>query len=168
MLLLPTPVWHIAHGNSPELCRRSSTVPQIMIFVFLAFTLSPFSSIAPFQVKSLLIHSSIDSPMTTRSLAYRSSHGTPQRNSRDKASSTMMKSSRLSTEPWSTPTFTSNSSLYPSPIRTRLLALKYIPWTVTLSTHPHQVSSVPTKWPSGTLGHSQESLIILLSVACTD
>ena len=42
MLLLPTPVQQTAHGNSPELCRRSSPVPQIMIFVFPAFTLSPF------------------------------------------------------------------------------------------------------------------------------
>ena len=35
MLLLPTSVRQTAHGNSPELCRRSSPVPQIMIFVFL-------------------------------------------------------------------------------------------------------------------------------------
>ena len=43
--------------------------------------------------------------------------GTPERNSRDKASSTMMKSSGLSTDPWWTPTFTLNSCscipLYP-------------------------------------------------------
>ena len=57
MLLLPTPVRQTAHGNSPELCRRSSPEPQIMIFVFPAFTLSPFFSIAFFQVKSLLTHS---------------------------------------------------------------------------------------------------------------
>ena len=44
-MLLPTPV-----RNSPELCRRSSPAPQIMIFVFPAFTLSPFSYIASFQV----------------------------------------------------------------------------------------------------------------------
>ena len=49
------------HGNSPELCRRSRPIPQIMIFVFPAFTLSPFSSIASFQVKSLLTHSLSDS-----------------------------------------------------------------------------------------------------------
>ena len=54
MLLLPTPVRQTAHGNSPELCRRSSPVPQIMIFVFPAFTLNPFSSIASFHVKSFL------------------------------------------------------------------------------------------------------------------
>ena len=45
MLLLPTPVWQAAHGNSPKLYRRSSPVPQIMIFFFPAFTLSPFFSI---------------------------------------------------------------------------------------------------------------------------
>ena len=69
MLLLPTPVRQTAHGNSPELCRRSSPVPQIMIFVFPAFTLSPFSSIASFHTKSLLTHSSSDSAMITRSSA---------------------------------------------------------------------------------------------------
>ena len=41
----------------------------------------------------------------------------------------MMKSSGLSTDPWGTPTFTSNSSLYPSPTRTRLHAFAYIPCT---------------------------------------
>ena len=55
--------------------------------------------------------------------------GDPEQNLRDKASSTMMKSSGLTTEPWRTPTFTSNSSLYPSPTRTRLRALAYIPCT---------------------------------------
>ena len=53
-----------AHGNSPELCRRSSPVPQIP-----AFTLSLFSSIDSLQVKSLLTHSSSDSAMITRSSA---------------------------------------------------------------------------------------------------
>ena len=48
-------------------CRRSSPIPQIMIFVFPAFTLSPFFSIASFQVKSLLTHSSSDSAVITRS-----------------------------------------------------------------------------------------------------
>ena len=35
----------------------------------------------------------------------------------------------LSTDPWWTPTFTSNSLLEPSPTPTRLRALAYIPWT---------------------------------------
>ena len=61
MLLLPIPVRQTAHGNSPELCRRSRPVLQIMIFVFPVFTLSPFFSIASFQVKSLLTHSSSES-----------------------------------------------------------------------------------------------------------
>ena len=55
--------------------------------------------------------------------------GTPERNSRDKASSTMMKSSGLSTDPWWTPSFTSNPSLYPSSTRTRLRTFAYIPCT---------------------------------------
>ena len=77
----------------------------------------------------LLTHSSSDSAMITRSSAKRSSQGTPERNSRDKASSTMMKSSGLRTDPWWTPTFTSNSSLYPSLTRIRLRAFAYIPCT---------------------------------------
>ena len=69
MLLLSTPVRQTAHGNSPELCKRSSPIPQIMIFVFPAFTLRPFFSIAIFHVKSLLTHSSSESAMITRSSA---------------------------------------------------------------------------------------------------
>ena len=65
MLLLPTPVQQMAHGNSPELCRRSRPVPQDVIFVFPAFTLSPFS-IASFQVKSLPTRSSRDSELVLR------------------------------------------------------------------------------------------------------
>ena len=101
---------------------------QACTTVFPAFTLSPFS-MASFHIKSLLTHSSRESAMMTRSSAYRSSQGTPALNSRDKASSTMMKSKGLSTDPWWTPTFTSNSLLKPSPTRTRLRALAYIPWT---------------------------------------
>ena len=47
----------------PELCWMSRPIPQIMIFVFPAFTPSSFSSIASLQVKSLLTHSSSDSAM---------------------------------------------------------------------------------------------------------
>ena len=100
MLLLPTPVRQTAHGNSPELCRRPRPMSQIMIFVFPAFTLSPFSSNTSFQVKSHLTHSSSNSAMITRSYAQRSSQGIPEQNSHDKASSTMMKSRVLNTKPW--------------------------------------------------------------------
>ena len=130
MLLLPTPVRQTAHGYSPELCKRSRPVLQNMTFIFPAFTLNPLFSMASFHIKSLLTHSSRESAMMTRSTAYRSSQGTPAQNSRDKASSTMMKSKGLSTDPWWTPTFdTSNSLLKPSPTRTWLRALAYIPWT---------------------------------------
>ena len=61
------PVQQMAHGNLSELCRRSRPLPQIMVFVFPVFTLSPFSSIASFQVKGLLTHSSNDSAMITMS-----------------------------------------------------------------------------------------------------
>ena len=39
MLLLPTPVQQTALGYLTELCKRSRSVPQIMTFVFPAFTL---------------------------------------------------------------------------------------------------------------------------------
>ena len=110
MLLLPTPVRQTAHGYSPDLCKRSRPVPQIMTFVFPAFTLNPFFSMASFHIKSLLTHSSRESAMMTRLSAYRSSQGTPARNSYYKASSTMMKSKGLRTDLWWTPTFTSNSA----------------------------------------------------------
>ena len=87
-------LYNTAHGYSPELCKRSRHVPQIMTFVFPAFTPNPFFSMASFFIKSLLTHSSRESLMMTRSSAYTkcmSSQG-PARNSHDKASSTMMKS----------------------------------------------------------------------------
>ena len=58
---------------------------------------------------------------------------TPEGISRDKNSSIMMKSSRLCTEPWWTPTFISNSLLCPSPTQTWLRALAYIPCTINYS-----------------------------------
>ena len=128
MLLLPTPVWQTARENSPELCRWSRPVTQIMIMVFHAFTQS-FLLVASFQIKSLLTCSSNDSAMIPRSLSKRSGKGNLEQNSRDKASSTMMKSSRLSTQPWWTLTFTLNSSLYSSPTRTWVCTLAYIPCT---------------------------------------
>ena len=63
-----------AHSNASDsawklACRRSRPVSQIMIFIFPAFTLSHFSSIASFQVKSLLTYLSSDAVMITRSSA---------------------------------------------------------------------------------------------------
>ena len=71
----------------------------------------------------------MDSALIIRSFAYSSSHGQPVRNSQDRASNTMMKSSGLRTEPWWTPTPTPNSSLYPSPTLTLLLTSLYMDWT---------------------------------------
>ena len=56
----------------------------------------------------------------------------------------MMKSSRLSTKPCWTPTFTSNSTVYPSPTWTWLLTLAYIPCTSHTVHSSHQM----TRWPS--------------------
>ena len=79
-----------------------------------------------FHINSLLTHSSRESAMMTRSSTCRSSQGTPARNLCDKASSTMMKSKGLTTDPWWTLTFTSNSLLKPSPTLTPLCALTHM------------------------------------------
>ena len=62
------------YGNSPELCRRSSPVPQIMIFVFPAFTLSPFSSIASFHLKSLSAYPTTDLSHDRQNLRHKMMH----------------------------------------------------------------------------------------------
>ena len=77
ILLLPTPMRLMAHGNLPELCSRLKPVPHIMILVFPTFTLSLCLSMPSFQVNSLRTHSSMESAVMTRSSALRSSHGTP-------------------------------------------------------------------------------------------
>ena len=101
MLLLPTQVRQTAHGNSSELCRRTRPYHRSKTFLHLLLILSPSlllsKSSASFQVKSLLTHSSSKSAMITRSSASRSSRGLQSR-MRDNASSTMMKSSGLSTK----------------------------------------------------------------------
>ena len=104
-------------------------MPDSIIFVFPMFTRGPFSSISVFHVCTFTSSSSMDSALIIRSSAYRSSHGQPVRNSLDRASNTMMKSSGLRTEPWWTPTPTPNSSLYPSPTLTLLLIPLYMDWT---------------------------------------
>ena len=98
ILFLPTPVGQTAQ-NLSELCRRSRPVPQIMIFVFHAFT------------QSFLLHCflpSQDLPDTflerfsddNKVIGIKVLPGDPEQDSRGKASSTMMKSSRLSTQSW--------------------------------------------------------------------
>ena len=92
-----------------------------------------------------------------------SSQGNPEQNSRNKASSTMMKSSRLSTQPWWTLTFTLNSSLYSSPTRTWVGTLAYIPCT-TRTIHSSTPSFLGTHqmtfWgtPSDTISRSTKAM----------
>ena len=126
---LPTPVRHTAHGNLPESCRISSPSPEAMNFVLVMFTWRPLDSNPSFHALTRSTHSSREVAMITRSSAKNSSQGTPTLKSLDKASSTMIKSSGLRTEPWCTPTPTSNSSLYSEPTLTRLRALLYIACT---------------------------------------
>ena len=139
MELFRTPILHTAQGNFPVSFSTASPTPEIRNFIFNMFTRRPFFSMAAFHAFSLLLHCSSKSAMITRSSAYKSSHGAPVRNSRERASSTGMNSSGLRTEPWCTPTATPNFSLYWPFTRTRLLALVYMPW-VTRIDH----SSTPT------------------------
>ena len=126
---LPTPVRHTAHGNLPESCRISSPSPEAMNFVLVMFTWRPLDSNPSFHALTRSTHSSREVAMITRSSAKNSSQGTPTLKSLDKASSTKIKSSGLRTEPWCTPTPTSNSSLYSEPTLARLRALLYIACT---------------------------------------
>ena len=100
-----------------------------MNFVLVMFTWRPLDSNPCFHALTRSTHSSREVAMITRSSAKNSSQGTPTLKSLDKASSTMIKSSGLRTEPWCTPTPTSNSSLYSEPTLTRLRALLYIACT---------------------------------------
>ena len=116
-----------------DLC-LSCIYPQPLLHGFFSWPLSFLhlpSTPSPWllSISRASWHIPLGSQMMTRSSAYRSSQGTPARNSRDKASSTMMKSKGLSTDSWWTLTFTSNSLLKPSPTRTWLRPLACIPWT---------------------------------------
>ena len=126
---LPTPVRHTAHGNLPESCRISSPSPDAMNFVLVMFTWSPLDSSPSFHALTCSTHSSREVAMITRSSAKNSSQGIPTLKSLDKASSTMIKSRGLRTEPWWTPTPISNSSLYSEPTLIRLRVLLYIACT---------------------------------------
>ena len=95
----PTPLPQTAQGNAPESRRRSSPGPETMSFVFFMLTLRPLRPIHSFHYFNLAMHSSSESAITARSSAYRSSHGTPVRNWRDRASSTSMNSKGLRADP---------------------------------------------------------------------
>ena len=126
---LPTPVWRAAHGNLLESCGICSSSPEAMHFVIVMFTWNPLDSNPSFHALTRSTHSSKEVAMITRSSTKNSSQGTPTLKSLDKASSTMIKSRGLRTEPWWTPTPISNSSLYSEPTLTRLCALLYIACT---------------------------------------
>ena len=128
-LELPTPDWQTPQGYFPDFFSTSRLMPDSIIFVFPMFTRRPFFSISVFHVCTFTSSSSMDSALIIRPSAYSSSYGQPVRNSLDRASNTMMKSSGVRTEPWWTPTPTPNSSLYPSPTLTLLLTSLYMDWT---------------------------------------
>merc|ERR1711867_219551 len=95
-------------------------------FVFPIFTLSPFHSIASFQLAIFILSSSSFSATTTKSSAYSSSHGSPVATCFVIACITIIKNKGLSTAPWWTPNFTSKSSDKPFPTLTAVLASTYV------------------------------------------
>ena len=141
MLLLPSPMWQTAQGNSPELCRRSMPVQQIMIFVFPAFTLSSFSSSQEPPDIFLKLFS-----MITRSSA-RSQSGTHL---------TSLQTQRWRAAGW-VPSLDehNNLKLFTVPLTNIDMVLHIgihpLPGPVAQSTSPHQVFSAPTRWPSKAL-----------------
>ena len=121
MLLLPTPVRQTAHGNSPKLCRRSRPVPQIIIFVFTAFTLFfLFCCFLPIQEPpdTFLQRFSDDNKI----IGIEVLPGDPRAELARQGLKHNDEASLGEHRP-------SNSPLYPSPTRTRLRALAYIPCT---------------------------------------
>ena len=118
------------HGTWELACRVSSRVsspsPEAMNFVLVMFTWRPLDSNPSFHALTRSTHSSREEAMITRSSAKNSSQGTPTLKSLDKASSTMIKSSGLRTEPWCTPTPTSNSSPYSEPTLTMFVKHKSV------------------------------------------
>ena len=110
----PTPDWQTPQGYFPDFFRTSRSMPDSIIFVFPMFTRRPFFSISVFHLCTFTSSSSMDSALIIRSSAYSSSHGQPVRNSLDRASNTMMKSSGLGD--WALMNTHSNSKLLAVPI----------------------------------------------------
>src|SRR5664279_2422076 len=108
---VPTPFPQTPQGNFPDLSLRPAPSQHFITFVLPKLTLSPFPSIPALHLSNFSINSSILSANRTRSSAYSNSIGKPSLNSLDRASSTMMNSKGLSTEPWCTPTLTTNALL---------------------------------------------------------
>ena len=97
--LPPTPCLQTPHGNRPASFSVSRPVPDIKTLVLAMFTRRPFFSRFNFHSFSFDSSTSGFSAVITRSSAYRSSQGHPVLNSVERASSTIMNSSRHSTEP---------------------------------------------------------------------
>src|SRR5664279_1489484 len=96
---VPTPLPQTPQGNFPDFSLRPAPSQHFITFVLPMLTLSPFPSIPAFHLLNFSINSSMLSANRTRSSAYCNSIGKPSLNSLDRASSTMMNSNGLSTEP---------------------------------------------------------------------
>src|SRR6188768_891845 len=109
--LFPTPLLQTPHGHLDDSSNGTEPTLQFITLVLPTLTLRPFISSSSFHFPSFSIKLSSDSAIITKSSAYSSSHGNPHPKCCVSASNTMVNSSGLSTEPWCTPTFTSNSSI---------------------------------------------------------
>src|SRR5664279_888777 len=96
---VPTPFPQTLQGNFLDLSLRPAPSQHLITFVLPKLTLSPFPSIPALNLLNFSINSSMLSANRTRSSAYSNSIGKPSPNSLDRASSTMINSYGLSTEP---------------------------------------------------------------------
>src|SRR5665811_217631 len=141
MELLPTPFRQTPQGHLPESLVTHTPTSHFIIFVLSIFTLIPLASKFSFQPLTLSISSFSDSATNTRSSANRSSYGRPSRNLLDSASMTIMNSNGLRTEPWCTPTFTSNGLLSPCLVFTAVVESVYIDF-ITVMSHSSTCNSL--------------------------
>merc|ERR1711867_204570 len=122
----PTPNPHTPQGKFEVLFTLPLPYSLHMTLVLPIFTLSPFFSISFFQFAILRLSSSSLSAINTRSSAYSNSHGNPSAAFLVTACITVINRNGLSTDPWCTPTLTSNSSLKPCSTLTAVFASWYV------------------------------------------
>ena len=96
----PTPFIYTPHGNLTDaIIDFGTSCLEHKTLVFPMYTLSPFSSNPSFQFFNLIFSLSSDSATMARSSAYNSSYRKPVLNSQDRAATTIIKRSGLSTDP---------------------------------------------------------------------
>ena len=104
------------------ICRVSAVLAHTIVSVSSAFTLRPLLSKASCHSPNLFWRLVDEISDKIRSSAYSMSHGTSCRT----YSLTIINSNGLRQDPWCTPTFISNASVFPRPLLTVVTAPSYI------------------------------------------